>query len=79
MRLDPHHSEKLALAMGNGPDGNPEIKLDIGFVEAAMGRLSIWEQGLFMKAIMRAAKSKRRSPEQRVLLGLFVHQEDDHA
>jgi hypothetical protein len=79
MRLDPAHSDKLARAFGNDQDGNLEIKLDIGFVEAAMGRLSIWEQGLFMKAIMRAARSRRRTPEQRVLLGLFVHQEDDHA
>lgn len=76
MRLDRAHSRKLSRAR-SCTDGSPEIKLDIAFIEAAMGRLSLWEQGLFMKAIMRSAKSKRLTPEQRALLALFVHQEDE--
>jgi hypothetical protein len=74
MRLDPDHVRKLARAIKRSPP--PEVNLDIAFMRAAMDRLSLWERGLFMDALMRAAGARRRTLEQRALLALFVHPGD---
>lgn len=71
MRLDPDHVRKLSKAIKRSPP--PEVNLDMPFLRTAMDRLSLWERGLFMDALMRAANSKRRTMEQRALLALFVH------
>jgi hypothetical protein len=55
------------------------VKFDVDFMNKSMDRLTMWERGLLMKAIMRAVRAKRRTPEQRALLALFVHQEASHA
>ena len=73
MRLDPHHVDKIKSAMTE--DGI--VKIDIGFMAAAMGRLSPWECGLLASALAKAASNKRRTPEQRVLLALFVHSDPE--
>lgn len=70
MRLDPEHVSKISSAFF--ADGN--VKLDIGFMMSAMGRLNLWERGLFIESVARAVSSKKPSREQRVLLALFVHQ-----
>ena len=57
MRLDPDHVRKLAKAIKRSPP--PEVNLDIAFMRAAMDRLSLWERGLFMDALMRAAGARR--------------------
>lgn len=75
MRLDPDHVRKLDRAISKAPP--PEIDLDIAFMSAAMGRLSLWERGLLTQALLRAATSKRRTLEQRALLALFVHAHGD--
>lgn len=74
MRIDPSHVRKLARATEH-LSGSPEIKFDILYMEAAMERLTLWERGVLMKALLRAARAKRRSVEHRALLALFVHQE----
>lgn len=72
MRLDPQHVAKLDGALiGTGPDAT--INLDIEFMSQAFDRLTMWEQGLLTKVVMRAARTtRRRTPEQRALLALFV-------
>ena len=74
MRLDPDHVRKLDNAISRIP---PEINLDIQFMTKAMARLSLWERGLLVNAIMRASQSNRRTIEQRALLALFVHADGD--
>lgn len=76
MRLDPEHTQKLAQAITTNENGTPEVKLDIEFMRRAMDRLTLWERGLFMHAIMRALAAKRKTIEQRVILAMFVHQDD---
>lgn len=75
MRLDPEHAEKLAQAITTNENGSPEVKLDTEFMRRAMDRLTLWERGLFMHAIMRALAAKRKTVEQRVILAMFVHQD----
>lgn len=72
MRLDPEHVQKINRAFNDVGD----VKLDIPFMSEAMGRLNMWERGLLAHSLLKAACNKRRSPEQRVLLALFVHAED---
>lgn len=79
MRLDPEHVRKLSCAIEVKEDGNAEVKFDVVYMTQSMDRLTMWERGLLMKAIMRAVRAKRRTPEQRALLALFVHQEESHA
>ena len=71
MRLDPEHVRKIERAVKRTPP--PEMKMDIAFTKVAMGRLSLWERGLLMQALERAATASRRTIEQRALLALFVH------
>jgi hypothetical protein len=71
MRLDPAHVKKLSAAIEQTPDG-PDIKLDIAYLSAAFKRLSLWERGVLIQSTMRAASSRHRTLEQRVLLALFV-------
>lgn len=75
MRPDPQHVIKLARAIEKKPDGTPDVKFDLAYMDDAMSRLTMWEQGVLLKALMRAARAKRRSVEHRALLALFVHQE----
>lgn len=73
MRLDPEHVEKLRAAMSLGDNGERCLDLDIPHLTASMQRLSLWEGGLLIDALMRAAASRKLTREQRVLLALFVH------
>lgn len=77
MRLDPEHVRKINDAIVHTDNGSgPEVKFDVSFMRAAMSRLSLWEGGVLIQALIKAASSKRRTPEQRALLALFVHQEE---
>ena len=75
MRLDPEHVRKIDRAVRTAPPA--EIDLDIDFMSKAMSRLSLWERGLLMQAILRSSTAKRRTLEQRALLALFVHPHGD--
>jgi hypothetical protein len=77
MRIDPDHVKMIASAIVNDASGSPEAKFDIEYMDTSMGRLSLWEQGLFIKALVRAVKARRRTAEQRALLALFLHREGD--
>lgn len=72
MRLDPEHIEKLRAAISTSDDGDRSIEIDMPHLSASMHRLSLWEGGLLIDALMRAAQSRKLSKEQRVLLALFV-------
>lgn len=74
MRLDPDHVRKLAKAISGGHP--PFVDLDVKHLTSCMDRLSLWEGGLLIDALMRAATAKKLTKEQRVLLALFVR---DHA
>lgn len=75
MRLDPDHVKKLraAICMDGGKN---HVDIDVEHLSHCMQRLSLWEGGLLIDVLMRAAETKRLSREQRVLLSLFVR---DHA
>lgn len=79
MRIDPEHRAKLTRAISRNDAGRQEVNLDIAFMTTAMDRLSLWERGLLVNSIMRAAKARRRTIEQRALLALFVHDGGDNA
>ncbi len=68
MRLDPEHRAKLRAAMSS----DTTVRFDIEFMERSMDRLTLWEQGLLSKALVRAARSRRKTTEQRALLALFI-------
>lgn len=72
MRPDHEHVKKLhsALFIENG---KIHVDIDVPHLSACMKRLSLWESGLLVESLMRAATAKRLSREQRVLLALFVH------
>lgn len=74
MRVDPQHAKKLDSAITVNDAGAPEVKIDVDYMDAIKDRLSLWEQGLLMKALIRSVRSRRRTPEQRALLALFVDQ-----
>ena len=69
MRLDPEHRAKLRAAMSADA---ATVRFDIEFMERSMDRLNLWEQGLLSKALLRAARSRRKTTEQRALLALFI-------
>lgn len=75
------HARKLARAMSRGDDGQQQVNLDISFLSKAMGKLTLWERGLLVNSIMKAAKARRRTIEQRALLALFLYDDEggDHA
>lgn len=73
MRLDPEHVEKLRAAISLGDNGERALDLDIPHLSSSMQRLSLWEGGLLIDSLMRAAASRKLTREQRVLLALFVH------
>lgn len=77
MRLDPEHVRKLARAISKTEKGGPEVALDLGFMGKVMARLSLWERGLLTQAIIRASSAKRKTIEQRIILAMFVHREED--
>ena len=78
MRLDPDHAKKLAAALApDEPGGPPQLRLDLAYMCAAMARLTLWERGLLTQALMRSAKCRHRTIEQRILLALFVSTEKD--
>lgn len=72
MRLDPKHIKKITRAMTVDVDGQEMVTLDIAYMRQALDRLTLWERGLLIKSVMKAAVSKKKSVEQRVLLALFV-------
>tara|TARA_R110000868_G_scaffold109725_1_gene297987 strand:- start:430 stop:681 length:252 start_codon:yes stop_codon:yes gene_type:complete len=82
MRLDPEHVERLRVAI-SANDGNQSVELDMSHLSASLHRLSLWEGGLLIDSLMRAAQSQKLSREQRVLLALFVpptgHGDGPHA
>lgn len=69
MRLDPEHRAKLRAATSADA---ATVRFDIEFMERSMDRLNLWEQGLLSKALLRAARSRRKTTEQRALLALFI-------
>lgn len=73
MRLDPEHVRKLARARAPAADGTPEVKFDVDYMSTAMTRLTMWERGLLLDAVMRASRARRPTMTQRALLALFVH------
>jgi len=79
MRLDQSHVSKLRAAIAQNPDGNRHVDLDIPHLTSSLRRLNLWEGGLLIDTLMRAAQAKRLSKEQRVLLALFVHNQDREA
>lgn len=73
MRLDPEHVEKLKRTIHRAPEGGAEIiLLDHKFMAGALVRLPLWERGLVVEAVLRAAKAKHPSKAQRALLALFL-------
>lgn len=72
MRVDRAHSKRIEDASSTLPDGSHCIHLDIQFMHQAMDRLSLWEQGLLTTELLRAARAKNRTPEQHLLLALFI-------
>jgi hypothetical protein len=77
MRLDRDHVRKIERAVKRSPP--PEVKLDVGFMSEVLKRLSLWERGLLMQAIDRATTARRRTIEQRVLLAMLVHDDEERA
>lgn len=73
MRVDQSHRNKLSSAISTRSDGTTHVDFDVRFMGDAMQRLTLWEQGLLTKVLLHAAKSKRKTHAQRVLLALFVH------
>lgn len=76
MRLDPEHITKLRSAISVGDDGRGQVDIDIAHLSACMQRLSLWEGGLLVEALMRAASASKLTKDQRVILSMFVH---DHS
>lgn len=72
MRLDPDHIAKLRSAV-SVTNGENHVDIDVELLSSCMRRLSLWEGGLLMQTLMRAAGAQKLSKEQRVLLALFVH------
>jgi hypothetical protein len=73
MRLDPEHVKKLGQAINRKSSSEERhVALDIPHLMQSLRRLSMWEGGLLIDSLMRAAQSRRLSREQRVLLALFV-------
>lgn len=70
MRLEADHVAKLQSAIVRGKGGH--VDLDVGYLSSCMRRLTLWESGLLVDSLMRAAAAKRLTKEQRVLLALFV-------
>ena len=73
MRLDPEHVRKLRAAISQTDEGHNHVDLDVAHLSACMSRLTLWEGGLLIDSLMRAAQAKKLTKEQRVLLALFVH------
>lgn len=76
--IDQTHLAKLSRAIERGASG-PDVKLDIDFMRSVMGRLTLWERGLLMDAVLRAGRSRKPTLTQRALLALFVHDEGTDA
>lgn len=72
MQIDTDHVAKLRAAIAVS-DGQPHVDLDVAHLSSCMSRLSLWESGLLVQVLMRAATARKLSREQRVLLALFVH------
>ena len=77
MRVDPDHAVKLSRAVT--PDG--QLRVCPRRMRALSACLTLWEHGLAMRAINRAAERafarKRLTREQRVLLALVAYDEND--
>lgn len=76
MRLDSDHVRKLRAAIV-GRGGNGHVDINVERLSLCMQWLSLWEGGLLMDALMRAASASKLSREQRVLLAMFVHDRDE--
>lgn len=76
MRIDPAHARKISSATTKSETGKLEVNFDLSFMQSCMSRLSLWERGLLVQALIRASTSKRKTIEQRVILAMFVHQDD---
>lgn len=77
MRIDPEHTRKISRAFGRNTDGSRFVKIDIPFMAAVFERLTLWERGLLNDRITKAAAARRRTPEQRLLLAMFAHTENE--
>ena len=77
MRLDPEHIAKLSRAISTAHDGGRHVDLDVEYLNNSLARLSLWEGGLLIDTLMRAAQSRKLNKAQRALLALFVHPHDN--
>lgn len=73
MRLDPEHVEAITKARTD--DGG--FRLSPERLRILTEHLSVWEHGLAMRALNRAMSAKRLTREQRVLLALFIHRDEE--
>ena len=73
MRLDPDHVKKLSRAIGS--DGT--LKVCPKRMRFLSENLTLWEHGLAMRAILKAAAAKKLTREQRVLLALVAYDDVD--
>jgi hypothetical protein len=78
MQLDPEHVSILSNAFSLDDDGQKVARFDIPFMMAAVQRLNLWERGLLMQVLLKAANANRKTPEQRLVLALFVHRDGAH-
>jgi hypothetical protein len=76
MRLDHDHVRTIARAFDSDDNGERRFRIDMKALKQAMRRLSLWESGLLSSQLMRAARAKRPSKDQRVLLALFADRGD---
>lgn len=79
MRIDPKHKAKIDASIAIDADGNRIANLDIEFMQDAMNRCTLWERGLLVNAILRAANALTPTQDQRALLALFLVAEQDPA
>ena len=76
MRLDPEHVAKLQRTVIRDKGEIGTLLLDQAFMANAFVRLSLWERGLVLDAVLHAAKAKHPTKAQRALLALFLTNEE---
>jgi hypothetical protein len=77
MRLDHDHIRTLARAFETDENGGRFFSVNIPVMMEAMRRLSLWERGLVVGQLMKAAAAKRPTKDQRALLALFAHRSEE--
>lgn len=72
MRIDQEHAQKIKRM--RCPDG---LKVCPERMRILTDHLSVWEHGLAIQVLMRAASAKKLTKEQRVILALFGYAGDE--